>query len=113
MKFREKLQQDKVLLPLILGALVIIGSTGYDYWLTVQNNALSVKASKFEAAFQDAQSNFIKAQKDKNTLTNALNAEAAQNQSFSNELNKVTTTVETLQRLTQTDPQLLYKYSKI
>lgn len=93
----------------ILSAALIFG--GYKYRVLGKEYAstkiaLQEKISGFEK-------NIVQIEFEKTSLNDALNAERDRNAAFKAQIDEISDTVGTLEKLSQTDPELLKKYSKI
>lgn len=108
MKSNQK-QLVIVVILVILLAIAISGVTllGYFYWSEkIQRRELKLEKEELE--------NQLIALKDSlATTSNALLAEQARTNAFADELSGLASTVETLDKLSKTDKELLQKYSKI
>ena len=86
----------------------------YGFWQArAQVKGLTVKVSELQEALKNSSDSLARVQKEKDDLMNNLNIAAAKNANFASQLDSVNNQVESLQRLTKTDPELLQKYSKI
>ncbi len=91
----------------MLVLLILVGFGGYEYWkLRNQNISLGNKISELEAALSLSENQ-------RNDLQNKLQTAEQINNSFSSQINGISSTVGTLKKLAQTDPELLKKYSKV
>ncbi len=95
-------------------SFVAMSYAGYSYWqLHRENLSLSDKITQLEKDLNKSNTDLAQVTNQKNDLTNALTAESQKNQTFANQINNITNTVDTLERLRKTDPELLEKYSKV
>ena len=78
-----------------------------------KNIILSSKVSELEEALKNLDDSLTRIQKEKDDLVNALNSAGEKNQSFANQIDKINVDLESFQRLSQIDPELLQKYSKV
>ena len=79
----------------------------------VENIVLQKKVSDLTEAIKNSNDSLARVQGEKDSLNAALDAAGAKNQSFAYQLDKINTDLETYQRLSKTDPELLQKYSKV
>jgi LAS superfamily LD-carboxypeptidase LdcB len=104
----DKLRSARKNTQLLLGsiALLILGLAvlGYEYY-GFHTDALQ-KISTLNSALAESTST-------NQALTDALTEEKARNDDFENQIQKISGTVGTLDKLSKTDPQLLAKYSKV
>lgn len=98
----------------LLIILALVGYGGYSFYKLFKKNKVN------EAHIQELQTNLDKSQSDlaearniNNNLQNSLAQEHNINTSFANQIGQITSTVGTLTKLSQTDKELLQKYSKI
>lgn len=99
-------------------ALVAIAYGGYRFWES--NQAVNATISKLESSVQNLNTDLATAQKENTDLTEALTNEQNKNQiyeaqikSISGVVGELSGTVGILKKLSQTDPELLKKYSKV
>ncbi len=97
---------------------IFIAIAGYGYF-NVYSDLKDTK-SELESAKQEFQVKKIEwegllsqATVDNQNLITALQEEQKRNGDFQNEIEDITSTVQTLEKLSQTDPELLQKYSKV
>jgi D-alanyl-D-alanine carboxypeptidase len=87
--------------------LGLLGYGGYRYWgLLNQNISLGSKIGELEASLSLSQNQ-------KSDLENKLTTAEQINNSFVNQISGISSTVGSLKKLSQTDPELLKKYSKV
>lgn len=100
------------LITLVLVAIVVIGSFKYT---TLRTNKLALdrKVTELEEALKNTTDSLNQISSQNATLLSTLNAEKQKSSSFAQKIDSITTTVEALERLKNTDPQLLQKYSKV
>ncbi|MFA5098921.1 MAG: M15 family metallopeptidase [Candidatus Paceibacterota bacterium] len=98
----------------VLLSVVIIMAAAY-FYLLLYKESLELKNS-----LDIAKENISRAQKDNadlqeanDNLSESLAASQAQNAVFESQIREISGTVGTLQKLSQTDPELLKKYSKV
>jgi D-alanyl-D-alanine carboxypeptidase len=93
----------------VLAVLLLIAllAGGYEYYiLFLANNSYAAQVAELSA-------NLAAATSTNQQLDDAYTQEKARNDAFQSEINDLTGTVGTLDKLSKTDPQLLAKYSKI
>jgi LAS superfamily LD-carboxypeptidase LdcB len=97
------------ILGVVAGVLVIgaLGYGGYRYWL------LSKEYTNTSATLASSTLQLAKANLENVSLNDQLSAEVARNNVFETQINGMENSLGTLTKLSQTDPQLLQKYSKI
>lgn len=102
--------------PLILSGLVLlilVFSAFWTWWTEQQKNQLETKVATLELSLQKAEGLLSQTETEKANLLGALGTTQAKTNLITQQLDQVTKTVETFQRIANTDPQLLQKYSKI
>lgn len=117
--------QRNTMIAFALIVLIIIAGGGYFYYVTSTNsknlitvsNRLSSLETKLASTTADLAKNIAQTH---NSLSDALNQEkqnsaviAQQLGNYQQQVSTVSGTVDTLQKLSKTDPQLLQKYSKV
>ncbi len=104
--------RKNTILTIIVIILILIG--GYFVYNTeAKNKELQKSVQDLQEALKNSQDSLSRSDTEKKDLIAALEAEGRKSKSFANQIDEVTNTVETLQRLTKTDPELLQKYSKV
>ena len=109
---------------IILGILLLIGIfgySGYRYWeLNVINSSLKTRIAGNELLLSITDKTLYLVEKEKSDLTEALTNEQSKNKSFEGQISglsgmvgQLSGTVGVLKKLSQTDPELLKKYSKV
>ncbi len=114
-----RIYQSKLFI-FISGFIIIasLGYGGYTYILTAKElkntkNDLASTMALFENRIKQLE-NDISQTKEKNTvLTNLLIAEQNKNNFFEGQINEIQGSVNTLEKLSKTDEELLQKYSKV
>ena len=104
-----------------VAAIIVFGYGGYRYWeLNLINHSLKSKISADELQLLINNRNLHLVSKEKSDLTEALTNEQIKNQLFEGQISNLTGvvgqlsgTVGVLKKLSQTDPELLKKYSKV
>ena len=84
-----------------------VGYVEYTYHFLRNKNA------ELEINLENSQKEIDKLKTENTTLTSSLSDEQNKNNSFQEQIGKISTTVGTLEKIKNTDPQLLQKYSKI
>ncbi len=114
----------KKVLAAALSTLLVIAALaygGYRYWKLQEDNAvlsassteLQKEIAGLEQSLGSARGDLSAAQNENKDLALSLQAEQSKNNVFEGEINQISGTVDTLQKLSATDPQLLEKYSKV
>ncbi len=97
----------------VLGVGVLFGA----YWLLKQLKQTKVELTRTTAEFstrvRSLEEALAAATSEKSTLASTLQIEQQKSASLGTEVERITDTVETLEKLTETDPELLKKYSKV
>jgi len=107
-------KRSRLTFILVILVLAIMGYNIYSSVAIRKNNlVLEQKNKELQEAIKNSTDSLVRVQQEKDNLTNALTSAAEKNKSFSNQLDQVTNTVETLERLRRTDPEILQKYSKV
>jgi len=97
-----------------ISSLSVIIIAGISLWYLIdQNTSLKSEVTSLSSRLKNVSDNIADIQNQNSGLSNALNSAYQKNADYSNELDKVSTKVESLQRIVSTDPQVLYKYSKV
>lgn len=97
-----------LVVPVLALLLVIaLGAGAYEYYvLYLANNSYAAQVKNLSGQLADASST-------NQELNDAYTQEKARNDAFAGQINDLTGTVGTLDKLSKTDPQLLAKYSKV
>jgi LAS superfamily LD-carboxypeptidase LdcB len=112
--FRMKEKYGYAFLVTTIILLLAVGYCIYNFLqVRVKNFTLENKVTELEEALRNSNDSLTRVQGEKDSLTNALSAAGQKNQNFALQLDKINTDLETYQRLSQTDPELLQKYSKV
>jgi len=109
---------------IILGIILLMGIFGYGgyrFWeLNVINSSLKTKITGRELQLSITNKNLYLIAKEKSDLTEALTNEQSKNNLFQGQItglsgvvSQLSGTVGVLKKLSQTDPELLKKYSKV
>lgn len=98
-------------IPLLaLGVLIILGAAGYGgyrYWLLRQDFAST------SAQLASTSATLTEARTENAVLSDELAAEVERNNAFASQIRDIAGTVGTLTKLSQTDKELLQKYSRV
>ncbi len=97
---------------LVLLSLASFGIYKY-YLLTLQNKAQTQTIQTLEQKIARFEEDITKREEEKNSLVNSLLAEQEKVNQIGSEFEKIADTVNTLEKLSKTDKELLQKYSKI
>ncbi len=115
----EKASKKKIIdQALLVGSLVFIALTlgydGYNYWnLMKEKTALETDVDSFQRALSVSQQNLFKLQNENSTISANLETERQNTVYIQNQIQDITSTVGQLKKLSETDVELLKKYSKI
>jgi len=111
-----KLPEKKLIVISLITIIILCGCGyfGYRYYLQIQNNISSEKQiSALKKYFDDERARLLLSKSENQNLTNSLNAEHDQVSILSDKVGAISSTVGTLQKLSQTDKELLQKYSRV
>jgi len=98
--------------PIIaLLAIVVVAALGYGGYRLY--TAYQAQIAAYESNVDTLRASLEEASSTNNSLSEALVAEQARNDNFQQQINELNGTVGTLNKLANTDPQLLAKYSKV
>ena len=98
--------------PIIaLLAIVVVAALGYGGYRLY--TAYQVQIAAYESNVETLRASLEEASTTNDSLSEALVAEQARNDNFQQQINELNGTVGTLNKLANTDPQLLAKYSKV
>jgi LAS superfamily LD-carboxypeptidase LdcB len=100
----------KVILFVLL-PLAILGFGGYSYYRLNTDFKNTVK--EFEGKVSDLESRLANSRGENEQLIMRLNGEVERNNAFESQIEEISGTVGTLTKLSQTDEELLQKYSKV
>jgi len=119
MEAENKKSFIKVLI-FVLGFLVITSGAyfGYRYFLTVKElkevkTQFASSTIDFENKIKQLEDELNQTKNENTNLNNSLLAERAKNEFFEEQINAIQGTVNTLNKLSKTDRELLKKYSKV
>ncbi len=97
--------------------ILIIASISYDgyvfYTMHNQNKSLTDEINLYNEALKITQRNLYKVTDEKQAILTILGAERQTNTYIQNQIQDITSTVGQLQKLSETDVELLKKYSKV
>ena len=112
--FSEKAKKPLIYWVISLILLALLSYGGYlIYDLHKKNIALQNRVSELEMNLKISYESIESMKIDNETLTSQLQEEKNLTESLQDENRKITRTVNTLEKLTETDPELLKKYSKV
>ncbi|MEK7091460.1 MAG: M15 family metallopeptidase [Patescibacteria group bacterium] len=114
-RFQSLYAKTKTSSLIFSGLVLLIVVYGiFTTWQTAhQNTVLKTQIKTLELSLQTAETKLAKFDDDKNRILGALGTAQAKSNSATEQLDQVTKTMEIFQRIAQTDPQLLQKYSKV
>jgi LAS superfamily LD-carboxypeptidase LdcB len=99
---------------LLISLAVFFGIGGFMYWrLFSQNVELKDKNKNLETTLQDTKNDLLKTRADKQALSDGLVQKSNEFESLRGQVETATKTVDDLVKLSQTDKELLQKYSKV
>ncbi|KND47838.1 MAG: D-alanyl-D-alanine carboxypeptidase [Parcubacteria bacterium C7867-006] len=111
----KKLMPDKVILSACIA--LILTSFIYDgyifYKMRDLNISLENQVATYKQALSITQNNLFKVRGEKDAILTILGAERQNNSYIQSQIQDITSTVGQLQKLSQTDVELLKKYSKV
>lgn len=98
---------------IIIGVIVAIDILGYGTYLYFQNASLQNTVASLSASVSSLTDKLSEAMKNNDALTETLATKQDQVNYFSSQVGNIADTVDTLKKISETDPELLKKYSKI
>jgi LAS superfamily LD-carboxypeptidase LdcB len=101
--------KDSAILFFVL-LLVSCGGLVYGYY---RYTALTKAFAQANQTIRELEDSLTNTEQQRDTISNQLLAEKSTNESFQGQIASISSTVGTLQKLKETDPQLLQKYSKV
>lgn len=101
--------KDSAILFFVL-LLVSCGGLTYGYY---RYTALTKAFAQANQTIRELEDSLTNTEQQRDDLSNKLLAEKSTNESFQGQIASISSTVGTLQKLKETDPQLLQKYSKV
>ena len=111
------LTNAKVNKVLMVSMAILVAFIGYGWYryssLNKQHEVTKTEKSDLETKSKQLEKQVADLFVERTSLTDALNAEQAKNTAFQNQIDSITGTVGTLQKLKSIDPELLKKYSKV
>jgi LAS superfamily LD-carboxypeptidase LdcB len=112
---RNRFPKEKIILVIaILLTMASFSFDGYVFWnLRKENLALKEQVGLYDDALKIAQKNFQKTSGEKDAVTTLLTAERQNSTIMQSQIQDITSTVGQLKKLSETDVELLKKYSKI
>lgn len=111
----RKLTKEKVLVPLsVLFILLSLTFMFWEYWvLREENLSLTQNLEQFEKALTVNQKKLSSTTVEKLAISDSLKKEKENTYLFQNQIQSLAGTVGVLEKLSQTDTELLKKYSKV
>lgn len=102
---------SRIELVLIVILVVAVGGGSYGYYALSKDNketkaTLAAKTTEYESKISNLEL-------EKTSLNDALEAERSRNEDFEAQIEEISGTIGTLEKLSRTDPELLKKYSKV
>ena len=105
----------------VIVAIALLGSGGYLYYTLYQEKiSLLQRVAEFKKEVESLQArvasttaDLAAAREENNILSEVLMAEQGKNSLFETQIKEISGTVGTLKKLSETDPELLKKYSKV
>jgi len=98
----------------VLGGIILVGLIGYGvYFYYEEKLALQNELAETKANLASTTDSLTAKQKEFEDLTLLLGAEQNKNSEFESQIGQISSTVGTLKKLSETDKELLQKYSKI
>ncbi len=102
-------------------AILLVGLGGYAYWKSYEHGvALETKVAGLEKSIEELQisltsttADLATARGENTNLTQTLQTEQGKNSIFESQIKGISGTVGRLKKLSETDPELLRKYSKV
>ncbi len=109
----DRVSKDIAIIVAFLLA-VTAGFLGFKYYLLLrENSVLKMSNDSLNNSLQALTINYSKLRDEKNGLSTSLQDQTQKVTALANEVGGISGTVSTLTKLSQTDPELLEKYSKV
>ena len=108
----HRINYKKVSWPILIIILIIWQSVTF-YGVIRTSQKISEGSESINQKISDIETILLAEQENNTTLTEALEAAKEKAESLSKEFEKVSDDVDDLEKITQTDPELLQKYSKV
>ncbi|MBI2097680.1 MAG: M15 family metallopeptidase [Candidatus Vogelbacteria bacterium] len=108
-----------VLLVILFIILTVLAYSGYYYYNLLAAEMIRIRSdlasttAEFQTKISDLQSNLAGAKSESATLSQALRAAEEKSGAFEKQIGAISNTVGTLEKLSQTDKELLQKYSRV
>jgi LAS superfamily LD-carboxypeptidase LdcB len=98
--------------------IILIAGMGYVQYLTMNNlkktdNKLNQSTEEFSKKISDIETILLAAQEENTTIQQALEEAREKSKKLERQFDKVNDNVEELEKISNTDPELLQKYSKV
>jgi len=108
-------------LVIFISGFIIIASLGYGVYTYVMNvrelkmtkGGFASTTAEFESKIKQLEDEIFQVKKENLVLTNSLIAEQSKNNFFEGQISEIKGSVNVLEKLNETDKELLQKYSKI
>lgn len=97
----------------IVLVVLLVGLVVWAYFLFNKTREQAINIGSLETTITDLNTELFSAKNENLDLLNSLTEEKNRNDEFENQINKISGTVGTLEKLSKTDPELLQKYSKV
>ena len=110
--FPQKISRNRIILISSIALVLAFGIFQY-YKLSKALNETSSREEMFKATIQSLEEKLIQAEEENTQLSNSLEAETERNNSLSRQIESAASKVGTLEKLFQTDTELLRKYSRV
>lgn len=107
--FQLKDEHGKLNVPLVAAGVAVIVAAGLGYFLYSANAMLAETRTLLE----ETQSSLTAKEEENRLLSEALYSEQEKNNDLEEQIEDIADTVGMLEKLSETDPELLQKYSKI
>lgn len=105
--------KQKTIILTSLTSLVTLSSIGFGVYEYHENNLLAAKSKALESQLQNVSESLSQIQNQNSGLSNKLQSAEEKSATYSSKLDEVQNKADALERLANTDPQVLYKYSKV
>jgi len=99
-----------ITLPAVLGIVVVLGLIVYGIYNQIR---LSEENSNLKVSLKNFEESLIQTRNENITLSHNLRIANGTADEFAGQVGELSGTVDTLKKLTETDPELLKKYSKV
>lgn len=93
--------------------IALLICAGLGYWAFAATTQLRTDTARFEAERADLSTRLALLEEENNVISEALYSEKRKNDEFEEQIERIADTVGVLEKLSQTDAELLQKYSKV